>query len=132
MPALTFTRREPPASFFERVGGAGFFDVLIAHFHEEVEARPALRALYPEDPTAAHEHLRLFLIQYFGGPETYNELRGHPRLRMRHAPFTIDVELRDQWLSAMLAAVAATGLDGPERAELIAYLDTAAHQLRNA
>jgi hemoglobin len=88
--------------------------------------------MYPEDLADSREHLALFLIQYWGGPTAYQELRGHPRLRLRHAPHRIDDAARDAWLSHMRAALDAAELSGPDRDELTGYLEMAANQLRNA
>ena len=87
-----------PRTFYEAVGGDEFFDRLVHRFYELVADDPELRAVYPaQDLQPAEDHLRLFLIQYWGGPQTYNELRGHPRLRMRHVRFDIDEAARDAW-----------------------------------
>src|SRR5580692_9775215 len=95
-----------PVTFYEAVGGEETFTRLVHRFYQEVEADPVLRPVYPTaDLGPAEEHLRLFLIQYWGGPSTYNDLRGHPRLRMRHAPFVIGLAERDAWLHHMLDAV---------------------------
>ena len=86
----------PAATFYEAVGGEETFTRLVDSFYAEVESDPALRAVYPSrDLGPAREHLRLFLMQYWGGPATYNERRGHPRLRMRHARFAIGEAERD-------------------------------------
>jgi hemoglobin len=95
-----------------------------------------LRPLYPDDLTEARLHLALFLMQYWGGPSTYNEQRGHPRLRMRHVPFVIGPAERDAWLRHMRAAVdhmlESGQLTESDAAELHAYFDMAAHSLVNA
>jgi hemoglobin len=90
---------------FEVVGGQSFFDALVERFYARVELDPTLRPLYPDDLEPGRRALALFLGQYWGGPAVYSEEKGHPRLRMRHAPFRIDAEARDAWLAAMLAAV---------------------------
>jgi len=91
---------------YDLVGGAPFFESLTAAFYRGVASDPALSVLYPEEDLGpAEERLRLFLIQYWGGPSTYSELRGHPRLRMRHAPYPIDTDMRDRWLRHMEAAL---------------------------
>jgi hemoglobin len=90
---------------FDAVGGQPFFDELVERFYRGVAADPVLRPLYPEDLTASKRHLALFLGQYWGGPGTYSEERGHPRLRMRHAPFVIGGPERDAWLRHMSAAL---------------------------
>ena len=85
-----------PRTFYEAVGGEETFTRLLRRFYQEVAADPVLRPVYPaQDLGPAEEHLALFLIQYWGGPRTYDELRGHPRLRMRHARFTIGETERD-------------------------------------
>jgi hemoglobin len=120
-------------SFYDAVGGEPTFRRLVADFYAAVREDPLLRPLYPEDELdAAQERLTLFLIQYWGGPHTYDDQRGHPRLRMRHAPFVIGPDERDAWLSHMKAAV--DGLDlAPEYAEpLWAYLHGAAFALQNS
>jgi hemoglobin len=122
-------------ALFDRVGGEQFFVDLVDRFYLGVAGDPLLRPLYPEDLTESSHHLALFLVQYWGGPGTYNEQRGHPRLRMRHAPFVIGPAERDAWLRHMedaLAGLEAGGrISGPDAAELRAYLDMAAHQLVN-
>jgi hemoglobin len=90
---------------FEVVGGQAFFDALVERFYTRVELDPSLRPLYPDDLEPGRRALALFLGQYWGGPPVYSEEKGHPRLRMRHAPFRIDVAARDAWLAAMFAAV---------------------------
>lgn len=90
---------------FEVVGGQSFFDALVERFYARVELDPTLRPLYPDDLEPGRRALALFLGQYWGGPPVYSEEKGHPRLRMRHAPFRIDAVARDAWLRAMLAAV---------------------------
>jgi hemoglobin len=93
-------------TFFEAVGGEETFRRLVHRFYEGVAADPVLRPLYPEEDLGpAEERLRMFLIQYWGGPRTYGERRGHPRLRMRHAPFVIGERERDAWLSHMRTSV---------------------------
>lgn len=90
---------------FEAVGGASFFDDLVTRFYERVETDPVLRPLYPDDLTDSIRHTSLFLQQYWGGPGTYSELRGHPRLRQRHLPFVIGEAERDAWIRHMAAAL---------------------------
>jgi hemoglobin len=123
-----------PVSFYEAVGGEETFTRLTRRFYEEVAADPALLASYPtpQDLRAAEEHLRLFLIQYWGGPSTYNELRGHPRLRMRHVRFRISVTERDLWLKHMRTALDEEKLPAPLDKQLWDYLEMAAHSLVNA
>lgn len=120
-------------SLYDEAGGMTFFEALVDRFYEGVAGDPALLAVYPEpdDLTGARHRLTLFLAQYWGGPTTYNDERGHPRLRMRHMPFTIGPGERDAWLRHMRAAVAA--LDPPPgvASRLHAYFDMAAEAMRN-
>jgi hemoglobin len=123
-------------ALFDRVGGETFFTELIDRFYLGVAGDPLLRPLYPDDLSESRRHLALFLVQYWGGPSTYNEERGHPRLRMRHAPFVIGPAERDAWLRHMRSAVdhmaqSATLTPG-DAAELLAYFDMAAQSLVNA
>jgi hemoglobin len=121
-----------PVSFYQAVGGEQTFRRLVHSFYRRVAGDPALRAVYPsKDLGPAEEHLRLFLIQYWGGPRTYDELRGHPRLRMRHAHFAIGEAERDAWLRHMRAALDEIGLGEPYDAQLWEYLVMAAHSLVN-
>lgn len=120
-------------TFYEAVGGEATFRRLVHDFYAGVAGDPELRALYPEpDLAGAEERLRMFLVQYWGGPRTYSEQRGHPRLRMRHAPFRVTERARDAWLAHMRAAV--DNLDLPDHAEnlLWDYLVMAAHSMVNA
>ena len=118
-------------TLFEQVGGAEWFDALVARFYVGVEADPVLRPLYPTDLRASREHLAMFLAQYFGGPRRYDEIRGHPRLRMRHAPFSICVAEHDAWLACMTAAVRTGGLDAADESAVLQYFTSAARMLRN-
>ena len=119
-------------SFYAAVGGEETFTRLVHRFYEEVAADPVLRPLYPaRDLGPAEEHLRLFLIQYWGGPDTYHQLRGHPRLRMRHVPFQIGETERDLWLKHMRTALDELALPDPLDAQLWDYLVMAAHSLVN-
>ncbi len=115
----------------ELVGGDQWFVDLVDRFYEGVEADPLLRPLYPEDLTASRDHMSGFLIQYWGGPTTYSEQRGHPRLRMRHQPFAISVAERDAWLGHMVSAVESGGLEPEVAEQVIAYFDNAATHLIN-
>jgi hemoglobin len=119
-------------SLYDRAGGAPFFEELVAHFYAGVEADPLLRPIYPEPDLAGATHrLTMFLIQYWGGPTTYDEERGHPRLRMRHAPFGIGPAERDRWLVHMRAAVADLAPADDVAAELDRYFTMAAEAMRN-
>ena len=112
---------------YDAVGGQAFFDALVERFYARVEDDPVLRPLYPgDDLTDARRHLALFLGQYWGGPGTYSELRGHPRLRARHLPFTVGQAERDAWMHHMAAAVEAADADDDIKAELLAYFEDAA------
>jgi hemoglobin len=123
---------EPEITLYEAVGGEETFRRLVHVFYREVAADPQLRPVYPsKDLGPAEEHLRLFLIQYWGGPATYNELRGHPRLRLRHARFTIGEAERDAWLRHMRTALDELALDEAYDARLWEYLVMAAHSLVN-
>ncbi len=119
-------------SFFDRVGGQPFFDALVDRFYAGVETDPVLRPLYPADLTDPKSHLALFLGQYWGGPPTYSELRGHPRLRLRHAPFVIGLPERDAWMRHMSEAVRTAGLEPDDEAALMEYLEMAARSLINS
>jgi len=122
-----------PQQFFAEVGGADTFHKLVARFYAEVADDPVLRPLYPEqDLGPAEVRLRMFLEQYWGGPRTYSDQRGHPRLRMRHAPFRIGPIERDAWLRCMRVAVDEAGLDEPHRAMLWQYLEMAANSMVNS
>jgi hemoglobin len=120
-------------NIYEAAGGIGFFEALVDRFYEGVETDPVLIRLYPEpeDLAPARRRLTLFLAQYWGGPSTYSRERGHPRLRMRHAPFAIGPDERDRWLVHMRAAVAS--LDPPPEIadELDRYFGFAAESMRN-
>lgn len=120
-------------SVFDNAGGVAFFDQLVDRFYARVEADPDLLALYPKqaDLVGARRRLSLFLAQYWGGPTTYSDERGHPRLRMRHVPFTIDPAGGDCWLRAMRAAVAE--LDPPPGVaeQLLRYFEMGAEAMRN-
>jgi hemoglobin len=119
-------------SFYEAVGGEETFRRLVHRFYEGVADDPVLRPLYPEaDLTGAEERLRGFLIQYWGGPGTYSQQRGHPRLRMRHAPFVIREAERDAWLKRMGEAVQSLGLPPEREQQLWQYLVYAAQSLVN-
>ena len=124
------------ASVFEAVGGEGFFVDLVDAFYRGVAGDPLLRPLYPDDLTDARRHLTLFLQQYWGGPGTYSHERGHPRLRMRHAPFVITDAERDAWFGHMTRAlhlVATERSIAPEaEARMLAYFHDTADFLVNA
>ena len=119
-------------SFYDQVGGEPTFRRLVDAFYAGVADDPVLRPLYPEpDLAGASERLRMFLIQYWGGPNTYSERRGHPRLRMRHAPFRVGARERDAWLRHMRAALDTLGLPAEQETALWDYLERAAHFMVN-
>jgi len=119
-------------TFYEAVGGEETFRRLVSRFYQGVAADPLLRPLYPEeDLSGAEERLRLFLIQYWGGPNTYSQRRGHPRLRMRHARFVIGQAERDAWLRHMTEAVDSLELPEPLHGMLLDYLTSASQALIN-
>lgn len=121
------------SEFFEEAGGSETFRLLVERFYEGVAADPILRPLYPEEDLApAAERLTLFLIQYWGGPSTYSESRGHPRLRMRHAPFVIGVAERDAWLRHMRSALDSLDLAADIHDRIWNYLTMAADSMRNS
>lgn len=124
---------EPSQTFYDAVGGEETFRRIVARFYQEVAADDVLRPIYPEEDLGpAEERLRLFLMQYWGGPHTYSEQRGHPRLRMRHAPFKIGPIERDAWLRCMRIAVDEQNLPEPYRAQLWEYLEMAAQSMLNS
>jgi Truncated hemoglobins len=119
-------------SLYERIGPAAF-DKLVKVFYEGVAQDPLLKPMYPEaDLGPAERRLKMFLEQYWGGPDTYQQERGHPRLRMRHFPFKIGPKARDSWLSHMRKAVDSLGLSPMDDAELWSYLERAAHSMLNS
>ncbi|MGB2839025.1 MAG: globin [Actinomycetes bacterium] len=119
-------------TFYERVGGHETFVRLVEVFYAGVADDEVLRPLYPEqDLGPAADRLRMFLEQYWGGPTTYSDQRGHPRLRMRHHPYRVDALARDQWLLHMRAGVESLHLDPALEDELWSYLVMAAHSLVN-
>jgi len=120
-------------SLFFRAGGMPFFERLVDAFYAEVADDPVLAPLYPEHPdfSGARHRLTLFLAQYWGGPTTYSDERGHPALRMRHMRFQIGPRERDRWLEHMASAVAQVCDDASMAAELMRYFVTAAEHLRN-
>jgi len=120
-------------TLYDQVGGQPFFDRLVDAFYVSVEASELLRSMYPEDLTESKRSLALFLAQYWGGPALYQSERGHPRLRMRHAPFRITKAARDAWLDAMTSALASVRdeLSDDQYREMAEYFAMAANQMRN-
>jgi hemoglobin len=127
---------QPQVTFYEAVGGAETFHKLVAKFYEEVARDEILRPLYPEEDLGpAERHFRMFLEQYWGGPRTYSDERGHPRLRMRHVPFKVGPLERDAWLRCMHIAIASIDtktLDDEHRKAFTDYVDMAAASLVNS
>lgn len=119
-------------SFWQQVGGRATFEKLVREFYRGVQTDPVLWPMYPaHDLEGAIQRLTGFLEQYWGGPGTYSEQRGHPRLRMRHAAFKVNAEARDHWLSHMRAAMESLQLSPLHEATLWGYLDQAANSLVN-
>jgi hemoglobin len=117
---------------YELAGGEAAFKVLVDRFYQGVAGDPLLRPLYPESElSGAAERLTMFLVQYWGGPTTYSERRGHPRLRLRHQPFAIGHAERDAWLTHMTAAVESMSLPDPVRRALLDYFETASSAMIN-
>jgi hemoglobin len=125
-------KRKPEQTAYERWGGEAFFTTLVERFYEGVSTDPLLRPMYPDDLAGPKAHLAMFLMQYWGGPRDYSDQRGHPRLRMRHAPFAIGTAESDAWLRHMTAAVQSSGLEPGDQQELLDYLSMAARSLVNA
>jgi hemoglobin len=120
-------------NFYEAVGGEKAFEQLVSHFYALVAIDPILRPMYPvDDLHGAAIRLKMFLEQYWGGPKTYSEERGHPRLRMRHAEFKIGIKERDAWLLCMKSAVNELEITPELRSELWSYLEGAAQFLINS
>ena len=119
-------------NFFDEVGGHDTFARLTAKFYEGVATDPVLKPMYPEeDLEPARERLQLFLEQYWGGPTTYSDTRGHPRLRLRHQPYKINPDARQRWLDNMTAAVDSLDLAPLQRETLMDYLTRAATAMLN-
>ena len=119
-------------TFYDAVGGHDTFVTIVHAFYEGVAGDPPLRALYPEaDLAPAERRLRMFLTQYFGGPTTYSEERGHPRLRMRHAPYPVTIDMRDRWMRHMLEALDSLELPEAQAEQMRDYFLRAAHMLVN-
>jgi hemoglobin len=120
-------------TFYDEIGGLPTFERLVQRFYEGVATDPVLRPLYPEEDLGpAEERFRLFLVQYWGGPTTYSDERGHPRLRMRHQPFTVTPAQRDRWLTHLMAAVDTLDLAPANDLLLRDYLERAAHSMVNS
>ena len=118
-------------TIFDQIGGASAITALVDAFYQNVAADPLLRPMYPEDLTESRHHMEGFLTQLWGGPLTYIEERGHPRLRMRHFPFSIGSAERDAWLRAMVAAVRDANFDETITISMLDYFRNAAHHMVN-
>lgn len=118
-------------TIYEAIGGTPTFERLINAFYAGVETDPLLRPLYPEDLAEPRRKLTLFLIQFFGGPDTYSQERGHPALRMRHIPFSIGHAERDAWMAHMRAAIETLDIGELAREQLRSYFEGAATFLIN-
>lgn len=123
--------RQQTASLYELIGGMAAFERIVERFYAGVENDALLRPMYPEDLTDSKRHLVLFLAQYFGGPRTYAAERGHPRMRMRHAPFAIGQAERDAWMRHMEEAVLAEELSSEAEKPLMEYFERTATFLMN-
>ena len=120
------------STFFDEIGGEAFFTELVSGFYARVATDPILRPMYPDnDMKGAAERLQKFLEQYWGGPTTYSEERGHPRLRMRHAGFHIDRTAHGAWISAMRKAVDGVEIKPEHKETLWGYIEMAAAGLVN-
>lgn len=120
-----------PVTVFDAVGGEAFFQRITRRFYANVENDPVLRPMYPDDLSESILHLELFLMQYFGGPRTYHELRGHPKLRMRHMPFTIGLAERDAWMHHMRNSVKTENLPPEIEDILLDYFERTATFMMN-
>lgn len=115
------------ATFYEQIGGHETISRIVEVFYEGVATDPVLRPLYPEENLApAQARFTMFLVQYWGGPTTYSTQRGHPRLRMRHAPFAVTIEARDHWLTHFRTGLDAVNLTSEQDAQFWAYIEHAA------
>ena len=121
-----------PVTVYEVVGGMDFFTALVDRFYDRVATDPLLEPMYPEDLTEARRHTALFLGQYWGGPTTYSDERGHPRLRMRHAPFVIGQAERDAWLAHMLASLFEVEVHPEARQMMADYFEQASTAMINS
>lgn len=121
-----------PETFYDEIGGYHTIERIVARFYAGVAGDEVLRPLYPEeDLAAAEERFRLFLVQYWGGPTTYSDTRGHPRLRMRHAPFAVTPEAKDRWLTHFRVGLDEAGLTPEQGARFWDYVAHAAQFMVN-
>lgn len=122
----------PETSFYDQIGGHETFVALVDEFYRGIASDPVLKPMYPEEDLGpAAERMTMFLEQYWGGPGTYSERRGHPRLRMRHMPFAVNPDARDRWMTHMKAAVDSLDLSPLHAATLWDYFERAAHAMVN-
>ena len=120
-------------SFYDEIGGEATFQRLVAEFYQGVKQDSILAPMYPDsDWEGAQWRLEKFLMQYWGGPSDYSNERGHPRLRMRHAPYKVNPAARDAWLKHMRSALKSLALPPLQEATLWDYLERAAHSLLNS
>lgn len=120
-------------SFYERVGGRATFEQLVREFYKGVASDPPLRALYPEEDLGpAEERTRMFLEQYWGGPKTYSEQRGHPRLRIRHNQFKVTPKQAERWMRHMSNAIDTLSLSPDDEQQLRTYLSRTAQAMINS
>jgi len=117
---------QKPQTVYEMIGGEDTFRRLVDIFYAKVEADDELRAIFPDDLEPGKKWQWLFLMQYWGGPTRYGEERGHPRLRMRHGPYSITPDLGKRWVRCMLEAIDEVGIQEPARAEMRAYFERGA------
>lgn len=122
---------EAERTIYDLVGGMPTFERLVAIFYARVEVDTELRRIFPDDLEPGKRWQALFLAQFFGGPAQYGIERGHPRLRMRHAPYSIDREARDRWLAHMVAAVDEVGIEEPMRTAMVDYFERASLHMMN-
>jgi hemoglobin len=121
------------STFYDEIGGEETITAIVAAFYRGVSGDEVLRPLYPdEDLGPAEERFRLFLMQYWGGPTTYSDRRGHPRLRMRHAPFAVTPVAKDHWLTHFRAALDEIGLPAEQDAQFWDYVTHAAQFMVNS
>ena len=132
LPTIDPEERDAPRyrTVYEAVGDVRF-RALVTAFYRRVVVDPVLRPMFPDDMEEAKERQYLFLVQFFGGPGRYSEVRGHPRLRLRHMPFPIGQRERDAWLGHMLAAIDEAGIPEPEAEVLRGYFQSTSRALMN-
>lgn len=118
-------------TIYELVGGEPVFQQLVDRFYAKIETDDLLRGMFPDDLESGKQWQLLFLIQFFGGPARYHEMRGHPRLRMRHAPFAINQQTCDRWLAHMLASIDEVGIVEPARSVMCDYFVRASTHMIN-